>query len=424
MTVLDKQFMNEDVKELDLTQSIALAEKNKQYIAGFTQSMMKKPEQFALGKFPVFIKSGHGAVVEDLDGNQYVDFICGLGANMLGHNHPVVNHAILENLTNGILHSLPAPVEAKTAERLVNMIPNAQMTRFFKTGADANSAAIRLARYHNKKNEIITVGYNGWHDHFMYDTPGVPESLESYTTRLPLFTPPDEAKLFEAINQKHESLSAVLLSVPYNRELSQEFFKTLRTLCTEKNVLLIIDEVVTGFRLARGGVQEYFNVNADLVTFSKGIAAGMPLSAVTGSTELMNKLNDLQVSTTFGGEMLSLEVCDAVLKEYQESDYISHIHQLGKRLKDGVNSVAQSLNVSLKVVGYDCIPMFLFAPNPVEHVKMAEPFLAAMAKRGVIMRRDVNFICTAHTVTQIDQTIESVKGALQEMIKNGSLTVQ
>jgi aminotransferase MxcL len=401
---------------LTLTKSFELAQRSKQLVAGFTQSMMKKPEQFALGHFPVYIEHAEGALVTDIDGNQYIDFICGLGANTLGHNHPVVIKAITDNLHKGLIHSLPAPVEVRTAETLVNMIPGAEMVRFFKTGADANSAAVRLARYITGKEHIVTVGYNGWHDQYMFDTPGVPETLKHLTHRMPLFTSADEQPLLDLINSQGSVLAAVLLSVPYNRTLTGEFLHKVRAACTANKVLLVMDEVVTGFRLAKGGAQEFFGVLADLVSLSKGIAAGMPLSAVAGPREHMSKMEALQVSTTFGGEMLSLEVCDATLKEYHHSNYIEHIATLGLRLKEGVNRVSQALDTPLRVVGYDAIPMFLFSKNLVEHAKIAEKFLAQMAKRGVILRRDVNFICAVHTEEQIDFTINAVEASLQAMV--------
>lgn len=401
--------------ELIFENSESLRKQGSRLIAGFTQSMMKKPEQFADGFFPVYLDTGDGAVVTDVDGNQYIDFVCGLGANALGHNHPVVVSAIMDNLKKGIIHSLPAPVEVKTAKTLVDMIPGAEMVRFFKTGADANTAAVRLARYISGKEKIITVGYNGWHDQYMFDTPGVPKITRDYTYRMPLFAPGDEQSLLDLVNEKGGELAAVLLSVPYTRELSGDFVHRLRNVCDQKQVLFIFDEVVTGFRLALGGAQEYFGVSADLVTLSKGIAAGMPLSAVAGSHKLMSKMDALQVSTTFGGEMLSLEVCRAVLNEYQHGNYIEHIAALGAQLKNGINLVSKELDLPLKVVGYDAIPMFLFATNPAEHVKYAEPFLAEMAKRGILLRRDVNFICGAHTQIQIDQTIAAAKSALLAM---------
>lgn len=409
---------------LNFSRSQQLMAEGRELVAGFTQSMMKKPEQFALGRFPVYLQSGQGAEVTDVDGNRYIDYICGLGANALGHNHPAVVKAITDNLAKGIIHSLPTPVEITAARALTEIIPGAEQARFFKTGADANSAAVRLARFITGKEKIITVGYNGWHDHYMFDTPGVPEMIQRYTTRMPLFTPQDEQPLLELVSKEYEQLAAILLSVPYNRTLTPEFVNQLRNLCKEKDVLFILDEVVTGFRLALGGAQEYFNVRADLVTLSKGLAAGMPLSAVTGRRELMSQMEKLQVSTTFGGEMLSLEMCVAAIDEYRTSGYIQHIAELGRQLKNGVNSVAAELGTPLTVVGYDAIPMFLFSRNPQEHVKFAEPFVAEMAARGVLLRRDVNFISSAHTEAHIVHTIQAARGALSAMQRAGLFAAQ
>lgn len=411
-------------KTLNFARSQELMAEGRELVAGFTQSMMKKPEQFALGRFPVYLQSGDGAEVTDVDGNPYIDYICGLGANALGHNHPVVVNAIIDNLSNGIIHSLPTPVEITTARALTEIIPGAEQVRFFKTGADANSAAVRLARFITGKEKIVTVGYNGWHDHYMFDTPGVPEMIQRYTYRMPLFTPGDEQPLLDLVHNEGEQLAAVLLSVPYNRTLSAEFVNRLRDLCKEKSVLFILDEVVTGFRLALGGAQEYFNVRADLVTLSKGLAAGMPLSAVTGRRELMTQMEKLQVSTTFGGEMLSLEVCRAAIDEYRTSGYVQHIAELGRQLKNGVNALAFELGTPLTVVGYDAIPMFLFSRNPQQHVKLAEPFVAEMAARRVLLRRDVNFISSAHTSAHIEHTIQAVKGALEAMQRAGLFTTE
>ncbi|MFC0117683.1 aspartate aminotransferase family protein [Pseudoalteromonas xiamenensis] len=404
---------------LSFTRSEQLQAQGEQLIAGFTQSMMKKPEQFSPGAFPVYIEKGEGALVTDVDGNQYIDFICGLAANTLGHNHPVVVNAITDNLSKGLIHSLPTPIEVSTATTLLQVIPGAEMVRFFKTGADANSAAVRLARYATGRDEIMTVGYNGWHDQYMFDTPGVPAVIASLTHRMPLFAPTDEPLILEKIEARGDKLAAVLLSVPYNRELDNAFLQQLREVCTRTGVVLVFDEVVTGFRLAPGGAQAYFGVQADLVTLSKGIAAGMPLSAVAGKKALMSKLNELQVSTTFGGEMLSLAVCDAVLKEYQRIEFTKHIAKLGALLKTEVNQIAEQLDTPLRIVGYDAIPMFLFAKDPQTHVKFAIPFLAEMAKRGILLRREVNFICAAHTEAHINQTITAVKESLIAMKEAG-----
>lgn len=406
--------------EMRLERSNQLLAEAKRLVPGLTQSMMKRPEHFAPGAFPVFVVRGQGALVEDADGQEYIDFISGLGANMLGHQHPAVVESIRAHLDEGVLHSLPTPVEVTAVQALIDVIPGAEMARFFKTGADATSAAVRLARHLTGKERIITVGYNGWHDHFMFDTPGVPAAFAQHTMRMPLFTVPDEAALLTAIEQNAQQLALVLLSVPYNRILSREFMQQLRATCTAHGVLLVLDEVVTGFRLGLGGAQEFFGVQADFVCLSKALAAGMPLSAIAGPAKHLSRLGELQVSTTFGGEMLSLAVCQAVITEYRQSDYIPRIAALGARLRQGINEQAERLGSPLRVRGYDPIPFFNFSKDPAEHARLMQPFQAGMARRGVLLRRDVNFICAAHTQEQIDHTIEMAGEVLLSLSKSGS----
>ncbi|HYI00030.1 myxochelin B biosynthesis transaminase MxcL [Hyalangium sp.] len=401
--------------EMRLDRSNHLLAEASRLVPGVTQSMMKRPEQFAPGAFPVFLAKGQGALVADVDGQQYIDFICGLGANMLGHNHPAVVESIRQHLEEGVLHSLPTPVEVSAAQVLVDIIPGAEMVRFFKTGADATSAAVRLARHITRKERIITVGYNGWHDHFMFDTPGVPAALAQHTLRMPLFTEPDEAALLASIEQNGRQLAMVLLSVPYNRCLSREFMQQLRATCTAHEVLLVLDEVVTGFRLALGGAQEFFGVKADFVCVSKALAAGMPLSAVAGPAKHLCRLAELQVSTTFGGELLSLAVCEAVLTEYRKGNYIQHITALGQRLRTGINARAERVGSSLRVSGYDSIPFFSFSKHPADHVRLMLPFQGGMARRGVLLRRDLNFICAPHTEEQIDHTIDMAEEVMRTL---------
>ncbi|AGC45615.1 siderophore biosynthesis aminotransferase [Myxococcus stipitatus DSM 14675] len=403
--------------ELKLERSNQLLAEARKTVPGVTQSMMKKPEFFAPGSFPVFLAKGQGALVEDVDGQEYIDFISGLGANMLGHNHPAVVDTIRRHLEEGVLHSLPTPVEVTSIQALLDLVPGAEQARFFKTGADATSAAVRLSRYLTGKERIITVGYNGWHDHFMYDTPGVPAPLASLTTRLPLFTPPDEAVLLSTIEKQASQLAAVVLSIPYNRPLTSGFMQQVRAACTAHGVMFVMDEVVTGFRLAMGGAQEFFGVQADIVCMSKSIAAGMPLSAISGPTKYLSKLADLQVSTTFGGELLTLAVCEAVLKFYKQNSHIQHIANLGRKLREGVNQHAEAVGSPLRVLGYDSVPFFRYSPDMVEHAKLMTPFQGGMARRGVLLRRDVNFISAVHTEEQVQYTVDMAGEVLRSLAK-------
>ncbi len=398
-----------------LTRSNALLHQAEHFIPGVTLSMMKRPEHFAPGRFPVFLQSGSGAVVSDADDNEYVDFICGLGANSLGHQHPVLKEALLGTLGHGLLHSLPHELEVACVKALVDIVDGAEMARLFKTGADATSAAMRLARALTGKERILTIGYNGWHDQFMFDTPGVPAALSALTTRLPLQRPEQEAQVLDTVSAQGEELAAVLLSVPYNRVLNRDFLVELRALCSESGVKLVFDEIVTGFRIALGGVQEYFGVAPDYACFSKAMAGGMPLSAVVGPRAALQHMERLQVSTTFGGELLSLSAALACMDFYQKQKVPEHLARLGNRLKSGVNALSEELGSPLRVVGYDAIPFFLFDQQMERHGELMQVFQGAMAEHGVLLRRDVNFLCAAHTDEQIEYTLEAARKALKKV---------
>lgn len=408
---------------LTLTRSLALLERAKQRIPGVTLSMMKRPEQFAPGEFPVFLARGQGAVVEDVDGQSYVDFVCGLGATSLGHGHPALLAAAQEALATGFVHSLPTALEPEVAELFCEVVPNAEMVRFFKTGADATSAAVRLARAITGKSRIITVGYNGWHDAFMYDTPGVPPAVAELSRRLPLFVPSEEAPLLQAIQEQRGELAAVLVSLPYNRLVSSELLQNVKQACRDAGALFVLDEIVTGFRVALGGAQELYGVQADLSCYSKALAAGMPLSAISGPAQHLSVMDRLQVSTTFGGETLSLAVCRAALELYRRTPYVETLSALGRRLREGVNRVSEQEGTPLRVVGYDAIPLFSFAPGDMaRHTRLMQPFQGQMAQRGVLLRRDVNFLCGAHTEAQIEYTIQAAQESLRAMKAAGVFT--
>lgn len=404
-------------KPWPLTASEKLLERARARIPTGTLSMMKQPEHFCPGSFPIYLQDGHGALVRDVDDNEYIDFVCGLGASALGHRHPDLERAAMAALERGFIHSLPHPLEVEAAELLCDTV-GAEMVRFFKTGADATAAAIRLARAHTGRDRVFTVGYNGWHDVFQYDTPGVPEPVAALSRRFPLFTPPDEPALLDAVAAEGGELAAVIVALPYNRRVDPAFLAELKVRCADRGALLIFDEIVTGFRLGIAGAQSMFGVTPDLSTYSKALAAGMPLSAVTGPERILKDMEKLQVSTTFGGELASLAVAIAALRIYRETDHIERCAALGRRMKAGLEAAAKDTETPLKVLGYDPLPLIAFAPMPA-HIPFGREFQGRMAERGVVLRRDLNFICGAHTEAQVDFMVAAAKECLVEMSASG-----
>jgi aminotransferase MxcL len=381
---------------LDLRRSAELRRRAQLVTPGLTHTYHKRPENFADGHYPVYLERGSGAVVRDVDGRRYLDFVSALGAATLGHNHPVVTNTVKEKAPRGLLLSLPTPAEVSAAELLVESVPGVEMVRFLKTGAEACAAAIRLARLQTGRDRVLLAGYHGWHDQLVGVSPGVPDALTALAHRMELNSADDDERLLADLRRHGGRTACVLLSTPYHRTLTAEFLAAVRDSCDRAGALLVLDEVVTGFRLAAGGLGQHLGVAADLVCFSKGLAAGAPLAAVAGPRRTMQGFERLRVSSTFAGETVSLEVMKAVLRHYRGSDYYTRIARLGRDLREGLNRAAADAGIGPVAVGYDPMPCLRFAEDPARHARTAEAFLAAMARRGVLLRRDVNFPTAVH----------------------------
>ncbi|QMU78217.1 aminotransferase class III-fold pyridoxal phosphate-dependent enzyme [Streptacidiphilus sp. PB12-B1b] len=400
---------------LDLRRSAELRRRAELVTPGLTHTFQKRPENFADGHYPVYLERGSGALVRDVDGQDYVDFVSALGAATLGYNHPVVTNTVKERASRGLVLSLPTPAEVTAAELLAGTVPGVEMVRFLKTGAEAVAAAVRLARLRTGRDEVLLAGYHGWHDQLIGASPGVPQSLLPLSRRVELHTEQDDARLLADVAAAGGRLACVVLSTPYHRRLTAGFLTALRDACHGSGALLVLDEVVTGFRLAPGGLGHHLGVQGDLVCFSKGLAAGAPLAAVAGPRRIMADFAQLRVSSTFAGETVSLEVMKAALRHYAASDYYPRIARLGERLREGLNRAAEQAGRGPVAVGYDPMPCLRFSADPAEHARSAEAFLAGMARRGVLLRRDVNFLTDAHR----DEHVDFALAAAAEVLATG-----
>ena len=233
-----------------------------------TQTHAKAPRPELRGIEPCFITYGAGCRVWDVDGNEYIDLRNSLGPITLGHRYPVVEQAVRQQLDRGTIFSYPHILEVEVAERLVDLIPCAEMVRFLRTGGEAMAATIRLARAYTGRDLVVTCGYHGWLNSVF--RPGVPQQIRSLYRELPWGEIGPYNQLFE---QFPGQIAAVTVACDYiNPQKGYTFLADLRELTEKKNALLIFDEIVTGFRLAPGGAQEYFKVVPDLAVFAKGIA--------------------------------------------------------------------------------------------------------------------------------------------------------
>ena len=377
-----------------------------------SQTFSKSITQFPQGVSPLFIEKGRGCKVWDADNNEYFDFMNGLLSVMLGYNDPDVDEAISQQLKNGISFSLPHKLEMEVAEILCDYIPCAEMVRFGKNGTDATSGAIRLARAFTGRDHVALCGYHGWQDWSIGTTTrnlGVPNAVRELSH---VFTYNDLSSL-ELIMDEFD-LAAVIME-PMNVTYPKKgFLESVRKLSSEKGTLLVFDETITGCRFSRGGAQEEFGVTPDLATFGKGIANGMPLSAVVGRRDIMKLMEDIFFSGTFGGETLSLAAAKASLLKIDRLKVNDHIKRYGAKLTSGIDRIIQqnSCEDFMRTSGHPAWSFFVMdgvAEYGSSFLKTF--FLQEMFKRGIITLGTHN-LSYAHE----DESISALLSAYNEVI--------
>ncbi len=351
------------------------------------QTFSKSYLQLPPGASPYFLQRGEGCQVWDVDENVYTDFISGLLAVSLGYQDPDVDAAVSRQLRSGVSFSLSHPLELAVARRLIAMVPCAEQVRFGKNGSDVTAAAIRLARAHSGRERVAVCGYHGWHDWYIGSTSrdlGVPAATKRLTHRFVYNDLDSVRELFAA----YPGEFAALIMEPMALEWPEEGFLTgVRDLTREHGTLLIFDEMITGFRFARGGAQEYFDVTPDLATFGKGLANGHPLSAISGPEEIMAGMEEIFFSGTFGGETLSLAAAEAVLTKIAEQPVLETIHHLGAQLIEQTQARIASarLDEEMLVKGHPAWSAIQFQDGASwDAAELRTYFLQELLARGIL----------------------------------------
>ena len=373
-----------------------------------TQTLSKCPDQFVDGVYPKFANKSKGAYLKGVDGRWYLDFMCGLGPIILGFDHKRTNKAIKKELKKGIIHSLPTILEQQVAELICEVVPCAEQVRFAKNGTDADLAAVRIARSYTGKEHILKCGYHGWgdwHGVTIRDY-GIPKALKGVVSEF-------EYNNLESLETelKNNEVAGVILEAQALTPPNPGFLEGVRELCTQYGALLIFDEVVTGFRWALGGAQEYYGVTPDLCCLGKAIANGMPLSAIAGKKEYMNELNHVFFSMTFGGECLSLAAALETIKELKTKDY-NHIWRLGNILDEGMEDLASKHKLKVNFSGSAPRHNLSFDSSYKDASGMKDLFFQEMVKQGILFP-NVIYISFSHTEKDINKTIQAADNAFK-----------
>ena len=333
-----------------------------------------------------------------------------IGPISLGYCHEPVDTAIRAQLEKGITFSLMHPLEVELAELIREVVPNAERVRYSKTGCDVTTAAVRLARAYTGRNKVLCCGYHGWHDWYIGVTDrnrGIPQEAQDLTYT---FSYNDIQSVIDSID---DDIACVILEPFVFEEPKENFLHKLKDLCEEHGILLIFDEMWTGFRVALGGAQEYFGIRADLACFSKAVANGMPLSILTGRGEIMDLLEkDVFFYTTFGGEALSLAAAKATINELRAHNVPEHLARQGRKLKEGFNAIASELDMPyVSCGGFDVRSIVTFNPSAGNPLELKSLLQQEMIARGILWSGFHN-ICLAHTDEDVEMTLAAYRGAL------------
>lgn len=394
-------------------QSLKQLERAEKVIPLGAQTVSKSKLTLPPGIAPLYATHADGCRIWDVDGNEYVDLVSGLAAVNLGYGDKEIGDAVIAQVPRGITISLAHPIESEVAELIVNLVPSAEMVRFGKNGSDATSAAIRVARGYTGRDHVIVCGYHGWHDWYIGTAPtrnlGVPDDVTALAHSVPF----NDLSAMEEQLQKNP-IAAIIMEVMTLEWPDEGYLQGVRTLADEYGAVLIFDEMVTGFRFANGGAQEYFGVTPDLSTFGKGMANGYPLSAIVGKREYMMVLEKAFFTGTFGGELLSLTAAKVVLERIKSTPVISEISDLGQRLSDMVTEVIERVGAS-DVVSLQGHPAWKFLVwNPEVGEQLADLkilFMQEMSKRGVLMIATHNMMA-AHD----DEALVTITRAYEETL--------
>ena len=350
---------------------------------------------------PAHFVSAQGCRLTTPSGRSLVDCTMALGAVAIGYADEGIGRAVLTVVARGNVCGLASTLEVEVAERLCDMIPCAEQVRFLKSGAEAVSASVRIARAATGRSKVVGCGYFGWHD-WWSTGPGIPAGAHADYVAVAF---DDVPALESAARAAGSDLAAIILEPVIDHLPSPEWCLAARRICDELGAVLIFDELKTGFRLAAGGYQEYAKIEPDLATFGKAMANGFPIAAVVGRAAIMEALETTWVSSTLAGESVGLAAAGAVLDIYEEVDVCETLWRVGSAIRSGVAAAVEASGiVGVHLTGID--PMWGLA---FDDVAVQRAFLERTAIDGVLFKRGgYNYSSVAHDDEEIILEIERV----------------
>ena len=399
--------------------SLDMQARAKSFIPGKTQLLSKRPEMFAPGVWPGYYKKAKGQEIWDLDGNHYFDFsIAGIGANILGYADDYVDEKVISRIRNGSSSSLNCPEEIELAELICRLHPWGEMVRYSRSGGEAVSIAVRIARAFTKRDKVVFCGYHGWHDWYLsanindgdnltahllpgLSPVGVPKNLEG--TSIPFhYNNIDE---LNRIMTMHPGEVAAIIMEPigsYSPDVG--FLESVRELATRDGAVLIFDEISSGFRVNNGGAHLELGIDPDIAVFSKAISNGYPMGVVLGKAQIMEMAQDSFISSTSWTEGIGPVAAIATMNKFADTRAHEHLIKIGNKVSDGWKKAAIEANLEVKISGLSSLLKFSF--NHPEDLAMKTYFTQEML--------DVGYLASGRFYAMLSHTMEATELYVQE----------
>lgn len=403
-----------------------LYKKAKTLIPGGTMLLSKRPEMFLPEHWPSYFDRTKGCQVWDLDNNQYLDmYIMGIGTNSLGYSHPKVDEAVQRVVAKGNMSTFNCPEEVALAEKLVELHPWGDMVRFARSGGEANSIAIRIARAAAGKDKVAICGYHGWHDWYLsanlasdkgldghllpgLDPAGVPRHLEGSVVPFN-YNNLDELK---EIVRENPDLGVVKMEVSRNMGPAEGYLEGVRELCNQHGIVLIFDECTSGFRETYGGLHKKYGVEPDMCMFGKAMGNGYGITAVLGKRSVMEAAQKTFISSTFWTERIGPTAALATLEVMKEEESWKTITQQGEKITKRWQQLGQKLALPLNTAGLSALTSFSIASD--NWLKYKTYITQEMLKKGILAGHCV-YVCIDHTDEVIDQYFQAFEPILTKV---------
>jgi len=410
------------VDQLNLSQSQALFEKSSRLVPGGVQGV-RRPYNYVPGEYPIFLSSAKGGRITDIDGNEYIDMLCAYGPIIIGYREEEIDNAVIDQIKQGgFCMSLTQPVQSQLAEKLRDVIPCCEKAIFAKSGSDATTAAVRVARGYTGRSKILRCGYHGWADWCVEDKGGIPPKLYEDVYGF-VYNDLDQV---EDLMQTHDPDVAAIIITPVGHPLAQKvqmpepgFLEGVQELCRKFGTVLIFDEIRSGFRVALGGAQERFGVTPDIALFGKAMANGYPISAVVGKADIMDVLEDGRVfiSSTFFGNSLEQVASLKTIELLETQKILDAIEKKGEDFGQRITRLIEDSQLPCTLSGMPWMPCFTFDRDPDKrYKKLRMEFFTQMIRQRVFMAPYHHcYIAYRHTEEDLNEVTAAVGNAFDHL---------